>query len=230
MFLTGDSTFASLALATILVVAVAVLGSLTVLPALLSRLGDKVDRGRVPFVGRLRRDDGEGRFWGAIVDRVLRRPGALGGARRRLPAGARRAGAAAAPGGSGPRVVPEGARGHRDVRPDAAGISGLGPAGERRRRGTERARADGAAGDRRARATGARERPCVRADHRGRQQRGHGREHHRPDRRERDRRRLERVLPHAARTRSSPRRSAPFRTRRPASPGRPPSGGTRRTH
>ena len=74
MFLTGDATFSSLALATILVVAVAVLGSLTVLPGLLSRLGDKVDRGRVPFVGRLRRDDGEGRIWGAIVDRVLRRP------------------------------------------------------------------------------------------------------------------------------------------------------------
>jgi uncharacterized membrane protein YdfJ with MMPL/SSD domain len=74
MFLTGDQTFASLALATILVVAVAVLGSLTVLPALLSRLGDKVDRGRVPLVGRLSRHDGEGRIWGAIVDRVLRRP------------------------------------------------------------------------------------------------------------------------------------------------------------
>ena len=50
------------------------LGSLTVLPALLSKLGDKVDRLRVPLVGRLRRDDGEGRIWGAIVDRVLRRP------------------------------------------------------------------------------------------------------------------------------------------------------------
>jgi RND superfamily putative drug exporter len=74
MFLTGDSIFASLGLATILVVAVAVLGSLTVLPAVLSRLGDNVDRLRVPFVGRLRRDDGEGRIWGAIVDRVLRRP------------------------------------------------------------------------------------------------------------------------------------------------------------
>ncbi len=74
MFLTGDATFTSLALATILVVAVAVLGSLTVLPALLSRLGDKVDRLRVPLVGRLRPDDGEGRIWGAIVDRVLRRP------------------------------------------------------------------------------------------------------------------------------------------------------------
>jgi RND superfamily putative drug exporter len=74
MFLTNDRIFASLAVATITVVAIAMLGSLTVLPALLSRLGDKVDRGHVPFVGRLRRDDGDGRIWGAIVDRVLRRP------------------------------------------------------------------------------------------------------------------------------------------------------------
>ncbi len=74
LFLTGDGTFASFGLATILVVAIAMLGSLTVLPALLSRLGDKVDRLHVPLVGRLRRDDGEGRVWGAIVDRVLRRP------------------------------------------------------------------------------------------------------------------------------------------------------------
>ncbi len=74
MFLTGDPIFSSLGLATILVVAVAVLGSLTVLPALLSKLGDKVDRLRVPLVGRRRHADGEGRIWGAIVDRVLRRP------------------------------------------------------------------------------------------------------------------------------------------------------------
>ena len=74
MFLTGDGTFASFGYATMIVVAVAVLGSLTVLPALLSKLGDRVDRLRVPFVGRQRRDDGEGRVWGAIVDRVLRRP------------------------------------------------------------------------------------------------------------------------------------------------------------
>ena len=79
MFLTGDSMFASFAIATILVVAVAMLGSLTVLPALLSRLGDGVDRGRVPFVSRLRRDDGEGRIWGAVVDRVMRRPLLWGG-------------------------------------------------------------------------------------------------------------------------------------------------------
>ena len=73
MFFTGDATFASFGLATILVVAVAVLGSLTVLPALLSRLGDRVNAGRLPFAGR-RREGREGRFWGAIVDRVLRHP------------------------------------------------------------------------------------------------------------------------------------------------------------
>jgi uncharacterized membrane protein YdfJ with MMPL/SSD domain len=74
MFLTGNKHFASFAIATIAVVAIAMLGSLTVLPALLSRLGDKVDRVRIPLVGRLRRDDGDGRIWGAIIDRVLRRP------------------------------------------------------------------------------------------------------------------------------------------------------------
>jgi RND superfamily putative drug exporter len=74
MFLTGDKAFASFAAATILVVAVAMLGSLTVLPAVLSKLGDRIDRVHVPLVGRLRRDDGEGRVWGAVVDRVLRRP------------------------------------------------------------------------------------------------------------------------------------------------------------
>jgi uncharacterized membrane protein YdfJ with MMPL/SSD domain len=74
MFLTGDKIFASLALATITVVAMAVLGSLTVLPALLCRFGDNVERLRVPGLRRLRSEDGRGRFWGAIVDRVMRRP------------------------------------------------------------------------------------------------------------------------------------------------------------
>jgi uncharacterized membrane protein YdfJ with MMPL/SSD domain len=74
MLLTFDPTFASFGVATMTVVAVAMLGSLTVLPALLSKLGDKVERGRVPFVHRLRRDGGEARVWGAIIDRVLRHP------------------------------------------------------------------------------------------------------------------------------------------------------------
>jgi uncharacterized membrane protein YdfJ with MMPL/SSD domain len=74
MFLTGDATFASFGYATMIVVAFAMVGSLTVLPALLSRLGDGVDRLHVPLVGRLRNDRGDGRLWGGIVDRVLRRP------------------------------------------------------------------------------------------------------------------------------------------------------------
>jgi RND superfamily putative drug exporter len=75
MYLAGSKTFASMATGTIVVVAVAVLGSLTVLPAMLSKLGDKVMKGGVPFVARRRERGGEGRIWGAIVDRVLRHPG-----------------------------------------------------------------------------------------------------------------------------------------------------------
>jgi RND superfamily putative drug exporter len=74
MFLSGDKTFMSFSVGTMLVVLVAMIGSLTVLPALLSKLGDRIEKGRIPFVHRLRRSDGEGRFWSAILDRVLRRP------------------------------------------------------------------------------------------------------------------------------------------------------------
>jgi uncharacterized membrane protein YdfJ with MMPL/SSD domain/pimeloyl-ACP methyl ester carboxylesterase len=71
MFITHDKTFASFAIATMMVVAVAMLGSLTVLPALLSRLGDRVDKVRVR---RRRNNGGESRMWGWVADRVLRRP------------------------------------------------------------------------------------------------------------------------------------------------------------
>jgi len=74
MFLTGDDAFASFALGTIMVVAIAVLGSLTVLPALLSRLGDRVNSVRIPLVHRLQRRGGGDGLWGRTVDRVLRRP------------------------------------------------------------------------------------------------------------------------------------------------------------
>jgi uncharacterized membrane protein YdfJ with MMPL/SSD domain len=73
MFVTGDKTFGSYAMATMMVVAIAVLGSLTVLPALLSRLGDGVNRVRIPVLHRLQRPSG-GRGWGWVLDRVLRRP------------------------------------------------------------------------------------------------------------------------------------------------------------
>ncbi|WP_426564894.1 MMPL family transporter [Angustibacter sp. McL0619] len=74
LLLSGDATFVSMAVGTMLVVAVAVLGSLTALPAMLSAFGDKVDRPRIPFVHRLRRADGEGRFWPAVMRVVLHRP------------------------------------------------------------------------------------------------------------------------------------------------------------
>jgi RND superfamily putative drug exporter len=74
MYIAGDPTFASFATGTILVVAVAMIGSLTVLPALLSWLGDRVEKGRVPLLGRLKGRAGSSRIWSALVDRVLRRP------------------------------------------------------------------------------------------------------------------------------------------------------------
>ena len=74
MFLSGDKTFMSFSIGTMMVVAIAMLGSLTVLPALLGKLGDRVEKGRIPFLQRRRRNGGESRFWGAILDRVLRRP------------------------------------------------------------------------------------------------------------------------------------------------------------
>ncbi|GAA3034163.1 MMPL family transporter [Streptomyces lactacystinicus] len=78
MFLTGIATFKAMAFATIVVVITAVLGSLTVLPALLSMLGDRVEKGRVPFLARPRRpaagDRSGGRFWNAVLTPVLRHP------------------------------------------------------------------------------------------------------------------------------------------------------------
>jgi len=73
MYFGGAATFMSFATGTILVVAIAVLGSLTVLPAILSKLGDRVNKGRVPFMKPEKRT-GEARAWGWVLDRVLRRP------------------------------------------------------------------------------------------------------------------------------------------------------------
>jgi RND superfamily putative drug exporter len=74
MLFSGDKTYLSFGVATMIVVAVAMLGSLTVLPALLSRLGDKIEKGRIPFLGRLRRERGENRLWSAVLTPALRRP------------------------------------------------------------------------------------------------------------------------------------------------------------
>ena len=74
MFLAGNKIFTSIAIGTMLVVLCAVVGSVTVLAALLSKLGDRVDKGRIPLVGRRKHAAGASRLWGAVLDRVLRRP------------------------------------------------------------------------------------------------------------------------------------------------------------
>ena len=72
LFLLDDVLFRSMAIGTISVVLIAVIGSLTFLPAILSILGDDVNRLRVPFLGR-DRPEGSG-VWAAMVRRVMRRP------------------------------------------------------------------------------------------------------------------------------------------------------------
>ncbi|MGW7056234.1 MMPL family transporter, partial [Streptomyces sp. NPDC054888] len=76
MLFTGLAEFEAMGLASLMVVAVAMVGSVTVLPALLSLLGERVEKGRVPLLGRLKRGgaNGESRFWRAVLTRVLRRP------------------------------------------------------------------------------------------------------------------------------------------------------------
>jgi putative drug exporter of the RND superfamily len=76
MMLVPTTIMRSLAAGAILVGVVSVAAALTLLPAVLASIGDGVNRLRVPVVGRasVERANPEGRFWRAIVDRVLRRP------------------------------------------------------------------------------------------------------------------------------------------------------------
>ncbi|BBB00830.1 putative integral membrane protein [Actinacidiphila reveromycinica] len=81
MLFTGIGDFKAMGMATMIVVAIAMFGSVTVLPALLSMLGERVEKGRVPFVGRGSRGHGGGRtaddgsrFWRTVLRPVLRHP------------------------------------------------------------------------------------------------------------------------------------------------------------
>jgi RND superfamily putative drug exporter len=74
MLLAGNKIFTSIAIGTMFVVLASVVGSVTVLAALLSKLGDRVDKGRIPLVGRRKHDASSSRAWGFVLDRVLRRP------------------------------------------------------------------------------------------------------------------------------------------------------------
>ena len=68
MLLTGSKVFDSIGVGAMLVVFTAMVGSLTVLPALLGRLGDKVEKGRV------RRPQSRSRVWNAVLRPVMRWP------------------------------------------------------------------------------------------------------------------------------------------------------------
>jgi RND superfamily putative drug exporter len=74
MLFSGSPTFTSFAVGTMTVVAVAMFASISVLPAVLSKLGDRVERGRVPFLGRLRQRFSGRSAWSGVIQRVMRRP------------------------------------------------------------------------------------------------------------------------------------------------------------
>jgi len=79
LFLTGIDVFSGVAIGTVMVVGIAMLGSLTFLPAILSMLVKWTDRGRIPFLGRRRTTAGDSRFWGTLARAVVRQPLILGG-------------------------------------------------------------------------------------------------------------------------------------------------------
>ena len=217
MFVTGDKTFASFGVATMMVVAVAMLGSLTVLPALLSRLGDSVDRLPRPAPPQQRR---RGPHVG--LDRRPR-PAAAGARPRRSPAA--RCSCSPCPRSRCGWRTPRRTRSRRSLevvktykRMQQAFPGTALPANVIVKAQNVNAPAV-RDGDLAARAAGARERPRARADHDGRQSR--------PARSRTSRSRSTATAATRRRTRrwsssarrSSRRRSARSRTRRPASPG-----------
>ena len=197
MFFSGDKTFMSFAIGTMMVVLVAMIGSLTVLPAMLSWLGDRIDKVQIPFVKRLKRDDGQGRLWGAILGAVLRRPlvSAIGATAVLV--------ALALPADQpphepvGPRGDAEVAEGGPGLQEGAGRLPGWRNAGDRRDRGQHgRSRAPG--GGHGPEAAGARLRQGARADLLGGLAERQGAPGLRPARRERHRRDLERGARHPA--------------------------------
>jgi RND superfamily putative drug exporter len=74
MFVVNDIVFSSIAVGTIMVVLAAMIGSITVLPALLAKLGRWVDRPRIPFLWKLSMRGTDSRFWRAVLRPSLRKP------------------------------------------------------------------------------------------------------------------------------------------------------------
>lgn len=74
LYFSGDVMLSALATGAILVVAVAMVSAVTVLPAMLVKLGRAVDRPRVPLIGRLSRGHGSPRVWNALLRPATRHP------------------------------------------------------------------------------------------------------------------------------------------------------------
>lgn len=74
LFLTGYDVLFGIAIGTIAVVGVAVLASVTVLPALLSWLGPRADLGKIPLIGRRRAAARPSKTWGGLARVVTRFP------------------------------------------------------------------------------------------------------------------------------------------------------------
>ncbi|MFI8503609.1 MMPL family transporter [Streptomyces sp. NPDC085524] len=82
LFVVGDVVFSSLAVSSITVVAIVMAATLTVLPALLVKLGRALDRPRLPLLGRLADrsaasaagSGGPGRVWKRLLGPATRRP------------------------------------------------------------------------------------------------------------------------------------------------------------
>ncbi|MFG3342250.1 MMPL family transporter [Glycomyces sp. NPDC048151] len=79
LLITGIDVLKGLALGTALVVALAVLGSVTFLPALLATLRHRVDAARLPWLGKRRTTAAPSRFWARTAAAVVKRPIATGG-------------------------------------------------------------------------------------------------------------------------------------------------------
>jgi hypothetical protein len=213
MFISGDKAFTSFAEGSILVVAIAMFASLTVLPAMLSWLGDRVEKGRVPLLGR-RRPAGQSRFWTALTGRHAA-PGPVDRARRRAPGGAGDSGAPDEDRDQRHRRVPAGPPRRRDLQQGQGRVPDRGRHRDRGRRGRRRAlrrrRRRHRRPARRGQGLG-----CVPARNRGHlQRRRHGRRDQRPDPGQRHRRPRPSTPSTSSATTSSRRRSA--------KPGGPPS-------
>ena len=179
MFVSGNSLFDTIGIGTMIVVLAAMIGSLTVLPALLHRLGDKVDKGRIPLFRSRPSDDGR---WGRFIAGGAPPPGDRGRALGRWTARARHAGHVDAHEAAEPDRPPARSEDRSNLRADPGRLPGLADTGGGRGQGAERGDTGDAARIHPLPAARARDRRALRAVHRHRQPGPHGGAHRLRDR------------------------------------------------